>query len=119
MKYLYQFLIIMGFTFLGETLSRVIDLPVPASAYGLVLLFLALRLKIVKLEQVKTVGDWLVGIMPILFVAPAVNLLGCWDRIAPHLLPILVIVVVPTVVVFGVAGKVTQWLQERKGKRHD
>ena len=55
MKYLSQFLIILGFTFLGEALQRLIPLPIPASIYGLALLFLALCLKIVKLEQVAEV----------------------------------------------------------------
>ena len=117
MKYLYQFVIIVGFTFLGETLNRLIPLPIPAAVYGLVLLFLALQLRIVKLEHIKTAGDWLVGIMGILFVAPTVNILGCWDKIAPYLLPISVIVVVSTVVVFGVAGIVTQLLTRKEDKK--
>ena len=41
MKYLYQFLVITLITFLGETLNRLIPLPIPAAVYGLVLLFLA------------------------------------------------------------------------------
>ena len=120
MQYLYQFLWILSFTFLGETLSTLIPLPIPASIYGLLLLFLALQLKIVKLEQVKTAGDWLIGIMGILFVAPVVNLLGCWDLIAPYLIPITVIVVVSTVVVFAVSGKLTEWcMRKKKEESHD
>ena len=117
MKYLYQFAIIMAFTFLGETLNRVIPLPIPAAVYGLLLLFLALQLRIVKLERIKTAGDWMIGIMGILFVAPTVNIMGCWDTIAPFLLPVAVIVVASTVVVFAVAGLVTR-LFTRKEDDH-
>ena len=120
MQYLYQFLWILSFTFLGETLSRVIPLPIPASIYGLLLLFLALQLKVVKLDQVKTAGNWLIGIMGILFVAPVVNLIGCWDLIAPYLIPISVIVVVSTVVVFAVSGKLTElFIKKAEEKSHD
>ena len=49
MKYLNQFLIIMGFTLAGEALQRLVPLPIPASVYGLVLLFAALCLGVVKL----------------------------------------------------------------------
>ena len=108
MQYLYQFLWILSFTFLGETLSRVIPLPVPASVYGLVLLFLALQLKILKVEQVKTAGDWLIGIMGILFVAPVVNLLGCWDVVRQNLIAIMGIIFLSTVLVFGISGKLSQ-----------
>lgn len=116
MKYLYQFAAILAFTFLGETLNRLIPLPIPAAVYGLVLLFLALQLRIVKLEHIKTAGDWLVGIMGILFVAPTVNLLGCWDAIAPHILPVTVIVLTSTVVVFAAAGLVTKLLTRKEEK---
>ena len=39
MKYLCQFLIILGFTFAGEALQRTLPLPLPATVYGLLLLF--------------------------------------------------------------------------------
>jgi len=119
MKYLYQFLIIICFTFLGELLHHLLPLPIPAAVYGLVLLFLALQLKIVKLHQVKTAGDWLVGIMGILFVAPTVALLGSWKQISPHLIPIGLTVLLSTVVVFGVSGLVTQWLTRKEDEPHD
>lgn len=119
MKYLYQFAIIMAFSFLGETLNRLIPLPIPAAVYGLVLLFLALQLRVVKLEHIKPAGDWMVGIMGILFVAPTVNLVGCWEAIAPHLLPVTVIVLTSTVVVFGVAGIVTRLLTRKEEKNDD
>lgn len=44
MKHLRQFLIILFFSFLGEGLKALLPLPVPASIYGLVLLFAALEL---------------------------------------------------------------------------
>ena len=47
MKYLSQFMIILGFTLIGETLHRLVPLPIPASVYGLVLLFLALCFRII------------------------------------------------------------------------
>lgn len=40
MKYIFQFLVIMVFAFIGEVLHHFIPLPVPASIYGIVLLLL-------------------------------------------------------------------------------
>lgn len=118
MEYLAQLLIILGFTFAGEALNRLIPLPIPAAVYGLVLLFLGLSTGLVKVEKIKTVSNWLIGIMGIFFVAPVVNLLDSWAAIKDALLPVLVIVVLSTVAVFAAAGIVTQWLR-RKGGRHD
>lgn len=118
MEYLLQLLIILGFTFAGEVLNRLIPLPIPAAVYGLVLLFLALCAGVVKVEKIKTVGNWLIGIMGIFFVAPVVNLLDSWAVVKEVLLPVLFIVVISTVAVFAVSGLITQRLR-RKGDSHD
>ena len=118
MEYLVQLLIILGFTFAGEALSRLIPLPIPAAVYELVLLFLGLRTGLVKTEKIQTVGNWLIAIMGIFFVAPVVNLMDSWAAVKETLVPVLVIVVVSTVAVFAAAGILTQRLG-KKGDTHD
>ena len=117
MKYLSQFLIILGFTFAGEALQRIIPLPIPASVYGLLLLFGALCLGLVKLEQVKETGHFLASILPILFVAPTVGIIEYWDLISAKLLPIALILVASTVLTFGIAGRVAQGLSRKGGEQ--
>ncbi len=119
MKYLTQFLIIMGFTFLGEVLQRIIPLPIPASVYGIFLLFGALSLKLVKLEQVKAVGGFLSSILPLLFVSPAVGIVEDWGLIRDDLAVILLLLVVSTVLTFGISGRVTQAFCNKGGNDHD
>ena len=106
--YLKQSALLFGFTLLGEALHRLLPLPIPAAVYGLVLLFLALCLKLVKVEQINKVSDFLLTILPILFVSPAVNLLESWGIVAPHVIPIALLVVSSTVLVFAVAGVISQ-----------
>lgn len=118
MKYLSQFLIILGFTLAGEALQRLIPLPVPASVYGIVLFFAALSFGLVKVEQVKAAGGFLISILPILFVSPAVGILEDWELIRGALLPVLLLVLASTVVTFGISGRLTQFWKEREKKRH-
>lgn len=118
MKYLSQFLIILGFTLAGEALQRLIPLTVPASVWGLALLFLALCLKLVKLEQVKDVGGFLVSLLPVLFVSPAVGIVEHWALIRPQLLPIGLLLLASTVLTFGISGGITQLLSRKGGKQH-
>lgn len=106
--YLKQSAIIFGFSLLGEALNRLIPLPIPAAVYGLVLLFAALCLKIVKVEQINKVSDFLLTILPILFVSPAVNLLESWGIVAPHVVTIVLLVFSSTILVFAVAGVISQ-----------
>ncbi len=53
MKIVTQFLIILVFSFIGELLRYLIPLPIPASIYGLLLLFLALKKKWVKVDSIR------------------------------------------------------------------
>ena len=116
MKYLTQFLIILGFTLAGEALQRIVPLPIPASVYGLILLFLALCFKVVKLEQVKDTGAFLTSILPILFVSPAVGIVEDWALIRNDLIPILLLLVASTVLTFGIAGRVAQAFLKKGGE---
>ena len=116
MKYLSQFLIIMGFTLAGEALQRLIPLSIPASVYGLALLFAALCLGLVKVEQVKEVGGFLTSILPILFVSPTVGIVEHWALIRPQLLPIALLLVASTVLTFGISGRTAQRLAKKGGE---
>lgn len=116
MKYLSQFLRITAFTLAGELLQRVIPLPVPASVYGLVLLFVALCTGVVKLEQVKDAGGFLVSILPILFVSPAVGILENLGLIQNAVIPMLLLILLSTVITFGIAGRVTQSMEHKEKK---
>jgi len=115
MKYLSQFLIIMGFTLAGEALQRLVPVAIPASVWGLVLLFLALCLKLVKVEQVKEVGGFLSSLLPVLFVGPTVGIVEHWALIKPQLLSIVLLLVASTIVTFVISGGITQWLSRKGG----
>ena len=119
MKYLSQFLIIMGFTFAGEALQRLLPLPIPASVYGLTLLFIALCAGLVKVSQVKTTGNFLSSLLPILFVSPTVGIVEDWALIQPQLLPIALLLASSTFVSFGISGKIAQHLIRKGGEHND
>lgn len=108
MNYLKQFLIILTVCFIGEILHAVIPLPIPASIYGLVLMLICLIAKIIPEEKVSAVSDFLIGIMPVMFIPSAVGLMGYWEAIKPILLAVVVITVAMNVLVFAVSGRVTQ-----------
>lgn len=116
MKFIKQFSIILGITFLGELLHLLIPLPVPASIYGLVLLLVLLITGAVRLEQVREASLFLIEIMPVMFLPAAVGLLNSWGVLQPILLPVSVITAVTTVAVMAVSGRTTQFVI-RRGRR--
>ena len=117
MKYLKQFLIILAISFIGEILKYIVPLPIPASIYGMVIMFICLQTKILKLEDVKSVGKFLIEIMPVMFIPAGVGLVTSWSQLQSFLVPLLVITVVSTFVVMIVTGKVTDFLISRKGEK--
>ena len=117
LKYIKQFFIIILISFIGELLNTFIPLPIPASIYGIVLMFLALEFKIIPIESVKETGKFLIEIMPIMFVPAAVGLIDSWVILKPSILEYAVITVVTTFVVMAVSGLVTQALMKKKGEQ--
>lgn len=114
MIYVKQFGIVLLFTLLGELLNYLIPLPIPAAIYGLALFFLALSFKIIKPEAIRGISKFLTGILPLLFVAPTVNLIDCLPLLLDNLVVILLIVVLGLVTTFGISGMVTQFLLNRR-----
>lgn len=108
MKYVKQLAVIVLMTFLGECLNMLLPLPVPASIYGMILLFLSLQTGILKLSQIEETADLLLGVMPIFFISPTVSLMSSIGVIKDSLLGVFVICIVSTVAVMAVTGLVSQ-----------
>lgn len=114
MKYILQLGIILAISFVGEVLNRVIPLPVPASIYGMAILFTALCTGVIKLQAVRETGKFLISLLPLMFIPPTVGLIDNWGTMQEFLLPIIIISIVSTVVVIAVAGHVTQFIINKK-----
>lgn len=119
MKYMKQICIIATISFVAELLHYFLPLPIPASVYGLILMFVLLCLKIIKLPQIEDVADWMLSIMPIFFIAPSVGLINSFDSIKGQVIPLVLICFVSTVVVTALTGLVAQAIirlqKRRKG----
>ena len=116
MALLFQFGRILLVCFAAEVMAALLPLPIPASVYGLLLMLAALGLKLIKVDQVKQASSFLVGILPILFLVPAVGIMSLWEELRAFLLPCVLAAVPVTILVMAASGLVTQWLQ-RKGKQ--
>ena len=116
MKYLHEAVIIAAVTFAAEIIKFLVPLPVPASIYGLILLFVLLKSGAVKLEQIEHVGGLLLELMPLLLVPASVSFLTVLDTIQGMLLPVLIMGLAGTTVVMIVTGTVSQGIIRRSGK---
>ena len=119
MRFIRQILIIFGVTLAGELLNRYIPIPVPASIYGLVIMLILLMTGIIKKEAVSEAGNFLLEVMPLMFIPAAAGVVDKWSVIKPVWFPTVIIIVVVTVIVMIVTGVVTQFVIDRKGEEKD
>ena len=108
----------MVLSFLGEILYCILPFPVPASIYGILMLFICLETGLIKLGDVKEVSTFLIEIMPVMFIPAAVGLIESWEIIREDVVIYVVITVVTTLVVMVVAGRITQRII-RGGKKKE
>lgn len=117
MKYLSQTGIIFTITFIGELLNKFIPLPIPASIYGMSILFIALVTGNIKLSSIKETGKFFINIMPLLFVPATVGLIESWDSMKNFLTAIITISLISTITVAAVSGRITQYIIKHNNKR--
>ena len=67
-----QLAIIFGCLALGELVIYLTHIPLPSSILGMLLLTLLLKLKVIRLEWVRSISDFLVGNIGFFFVPPGV-----------------------------------------------
>ncbi len=119
MKYVWQLTIILGVSFAGEALNAFLPFPVPSSIYGLLIMFILLCTKVIKVESIKETSDFFLVTMPILFIVAGVGVIDYWDVIKPILLPSIIIMLVATIIIMVATGRITQWVIGISEKRRD
>lgn len=118
MKYLRQLLLILSISFAGEVLKYFLPFPIPASIYGMVILFIGLLTGRIRLEAVKETGKFLIEIMPVMFIPAGVGLMASWGTLKPVLVPVSIITVAVLVIVMAVTGRISQRLIRRERGRN-
>lgn len=116
MKILKQLAIILAISLAGEVLSTVLPLPIPASIYGILILFGLLVSRVLRVDDIRETSSFLIAFMSMLFIPAGVGLMTSFPLLAENLLAYVVITAVSTVVVMVVTGRAAQAVIRREGK---
>lgn len=108
-----QLLYILSFSLLGEVLSKVFTLPIPGSVIGMLLLFLALQFKLLKVKDVETVGGFLLGNLSILFLPAGVGIMVYFPVIKDTWWLLLIISLLTTAFTIGFVGLIVQGVKRK------
>lgn len=113
MEQLKQLFWILLFSFIGEFLSILSPVAIPGSVIGMVLLFIALHYKWLKVSQVEEVGNFLTDNMAIFFIPAGVGLMTNFNILGDVWWQLLITLVITTTLMLGFVGLVVQFMKRR------
>ena len=111
--------ILFGCLALGEFIIWLTGIPLPSSIVGMLILTLLLKLKIIRLEWVKTISEFLVANIGFFFVPPGVAIMLYFDIIKAEFWPIVISTAASTVIVLAITGWVGQIYAKLVHKKGD
>ena len=114
-----QCFILFGCLALGELTVWLTGVTLPASIIGMLLLTLLLRLKVVKLEWVRGLTDFLIANLGFFFVPPGVALMLYFDLIKAEIVPITLATLLSTIIVLIITGHTHQVVSKGENKVRD
>ena len=119
MKLIKQLFWIFLFSFLGEIVSTLIAsfIAIPGSVIGMVLLFIALHFKWLRVDQVDEIGTWLTDNMGIFFVPAGVGLMANFGILANTWWQLVIIMVVTTILMMGFVGSIVQFIKLKSDEK--
>ena len=114
-----QCTIIFGCLAVGELIVWLTGISIPSSIIGMLLLTALLQMKVVKLEWVRGMSDFLISNLGFFFVPPGVALMLYFDIIKAELLPIVLATAISTMLVMITTGWTDQYLRKLNKKKED
>ena len=111
-----QFFVIFGCLALGEVVVWATGIKLPSSIIGMLLLTFFLKTKIVKLEWVEKLSQFLLANLGFFFVPPGVAIMLYLDVIQNELLPIAMATLLSTILVLVVTGHMHQFVVKAERK---
>lgn len=112
-----QVALLMAFSLLMDQLARALHLPVPGSILGMIVLFILLQTRVVKLRWIEIGAAWLLGELLLFFIPSAVGIMNYMPMLEQDGLQILFIVLLSTFLVMACTGVVATRIAKRK-ERH-
>lgn len=114
LKKLSQFTIILFVYFIGQALQILLNLPIPGTVLGLMLMLICLCTGIIKVEMIEEACDFLLSNMSFFFIPAGVGLITSFNKLEENWIPFLIILLVSTIAVW-IATYITA-IFFRKGK---
>lgn len=116
MKLLRECGILLGICFLGEMFHNILNLAIPGNVLGMIILFICLYTKVIKLEMICNISNFLLDHLAFFFIPAGVGLISYFDLLKQQLVEILLISLITTIIIMATTGTTVQFIKRRLDK---
>ena len=101
MKIIYQIGIIFALCWVSEIIEAFLPFAFPASVIGMVLLFILLAFRVLKVEHIREKSDFLLSNMAFFFIPAGVSIINYFDVLKGNVGKLLLICFLTTILTFA------------------
>ncbi|GIO35349.1 holin-like protein CidA [Paenibacillus antibioticophila] len=116
-KIVLQVILLILFTLAMNALAQWLHLPIPGTILGIIVLFLLLKLNIVKLDWIEAGASWLLAELLLFFIPAAVGIMEYIPMLQNNGIQILIVVLSSTVIVMVSSGLIATRISRRKERK--
>lgn len=98
-------------------LAKWLHLPIPGTILGIIVLFILLKMNVIKLSWIEQGANWLLAELLLFFIPAAVGVMNYMSLLEHDGVRILLVVISSTVVVMASSGLVATRISKRKEHR--
>ncbi|GAA0712504.1 CidA/LrgA family protein [Paraclostridium ghonii] len=119
MKLLRQLALILTIWGVGEYISSFLSdiIIIPGSIIGMIILFVLLKSKIIKVESIEELSNFFLDNMAIFFVPAGVSLINSLDLISSNIIVLAATIVISTTLVMVITAMVVEKMIEIKSEK--
>lgn len=114
MKLFREAIIILGIYLLGVLITDITGVPIPGNVIGMVILFLLLYLKVIKVEQISSISNFFLEHLAFFFIPAGVGLISSFAVIKNIWLQLLIVCFITTAITMICTGRIVQRIANKK-----
>ena len=120
MKYLKQLALIFIICIIGQLVSYSIGYTVPGNVVAMILLFLLLYFKVIKMNMIEETADFILANMAFFFIPACLGIMESYQLLLSNLFLLIFICIITSVLTSLAAGFTVKYvlkMQKRKGTK--
>ena len=114
MKFFRESILLLFIYLVSEIISKLLNLPVPGSIIGMILLFVLLTSNIIKIEKVENLANFFLDHLAFFFIPASVGLMTSFASLKGSIFKIILLCILTTIIVISVTGLTVQFICNRK-----